>query len=401
MISNSNKENNMINKIIFSVIIVLFLMVPGLAAEKNDQAIKDESSLLNTSNELDNYFRSLSRGNCFNGSVLVANDGQVLLQGGYGYANKNTGSECSAWSEYYIASLTKAFTATAVLLLEQDGKLQVTDYLSEHLPIVNTEGYQYLQNLTIEQLLNMSANITDFLVLAFAQGLDISKPHTPDELFALLKNQQANPLNEGAPFAYCNSCYLILGMVIESVSGKTYREFLRERIIEPLNLWNTDYAAGVEGENQRPLGYDAFMCLTCDNNESINFSRLAPTLDPIVAFSAGGLTSTVIDLYRWQMELISGTSLNPASKSKMFTPFKYYDFYYGFGWYIHPYKVAGQPKTLIWHWGSYFGYHGFIAHLKEENITVILQLNFTSAANLPFQLLPIVREAIDIVLRGE
>lgn len=404
------KGGNMSKIKTLTFIMMFFMMVPGLWAAEADRPSSMENQVSDVSNvslELDNYFRSLSLDNCFNGAVLVARNGQILLQDGYGYADKEMGVECTVDDVYYIASLTKAFAATCILLLEQDGKLNIKDKLSQHLPAVNTGGYEYLKDLTIEQLLNMSANITNFLSIGFEEGFDFGQPHTPAEMFALLEqgrpnapiNPTAVPKNPGDDFTYCNSCYLVLGMVIEHVSGQTFNDFLEARIFQPLGLSNTAYATGDTWEDRRPAAYNPDTCLNCDSLQKINFAGKAAYLAPSNAFSAGCLSSTVTDLFKWQEMLLFGNLLTPESKDKMFEPFLYRNFYYGLGWYVHPYKVAGQVKKLIWHWGSYFGYHGFIAHLLDENIVVIIENNFSlNDFNYSLQSYPIVREAINIVL---
>ncbi|MCP5106326.1 MAG: beta-lactamase family protein, partial [bacterium] len=309
--------------------------------------------------ELRDHFRGLTDQGLFSGSVLVAKDDRVLYKEGLGVADYDTGQVNTPTTVYAIASMSKAFTAMSIMMLEERGLLSVNDKLSDYFP-----DYPYGDDITIHQLLNMSAGIPDFFTNIIASG-NFSNYHTPEEMLQYFVD---DPLvhEPGNGWAYCNSCFMFLGMIIEQVSGLTYRDFLQENIFDPLKMKHTSYEPNdLDFANKRAVGYDHIDVLP---------PPVSPYLNAGVAYSAGGVFSTVTDMYKWHRALETEQLLSAETLRKIFTPGLGN---YGYGWYIEYHDISGQERKLVWHWGSYLGYHGFIGRFVEDDVFIMLLLNFT------------------------
>jgi len=325
------------------------------------------------------YFRGLTDQGLFSGSVLVAREGNILYKEGLGLADYDTGRVNTPTTVYAIASMGKAFTAVSIMILEERGLLSVNDKLSDYMP-----NYPRGDEITIHQLLNMSAGIYNY---ARHPGLRISEYHSHEEMLQYFMNEPMEH-EPGTDWAYCNSCYFLLGMIVEQVSGMTYRDFLRVNIFEPLKMEHSGYDPdGFEFDNKKAVGYDHIQTVP---------PPVSITIHPTVTFSAGGIYSTVTDMYKWHRSFQTEALLSRDTLDRIFTPGLGN---YGYGWFIESHEVAGQEREMIWHWGSYLGYHGFIAHLPAEDIFILLQYNFTAPnPEDRYQALPYVKGAAEIIL---
>ncbi|MCP4157883.1 MAG: beta-lactamase family protein, partial [bacterium] len=321
------------------------------------------------------------------GSVLITKDGQVLLKEGYGTADYETGRPNRPNTIYAIASMSKAFTSMSVMILEERGLLSVNDTLDLYIA-----DYPNGENITLHHLLRMNAGIgvmldaDDPVVWA-----NISNYHTPMELLQYFRDD--SPLYEpGTQWNYCNSCYVLLGIIIEQVSGVTYGEFIRTNILDPLKMNHTSYDPLGIDFSHKAVGYD---------NLSTTPPPVSAYLHPSVTYSAGAIFSSINDMFKWQeafdmkkQELVTAETLQ-----RMFTPGLGN---YGYGWYIEYIDVCGQERKLYWHWGSYLGYHGFIGRLDDDGIFVLIQQNITSPSLYDQAvLMPKFKEVVEIILDSE
>lgn len=332
--------------------------------------------------ELRNYFEDLTRQGHFSGSVMIARGGEVMLKDGFGIADYETGRPNTQNTVYAIASTSKAFTAMAILMLEERGKLSLDDTVSQYVADVPRGD-----EITIHQMLNMTAGFYNFFNHPGLWDGSVSEYHTPEEMLQYFVDEPF--VNEpGEAWSYCNSCYHLLGMVVEAASGMTYRDFLQQHILSPLKMKHTSYDPdSVEFNNLKAVGYDHLQTVP---------PPVSLFLHPTVAFSAGGLFSTVNDMFKWHQALKTDTLVSYQTLEKIFTPGLGN---YGYGWYIEDHDVAGQQRTLRWHWGSYLGYHSFIAWLPQEDVYIHVILNFTSPnIGEQYQLLPVIKAAAEIVL---
>ena len=169
----------------------------------------------------------------FSGTVLLGVGDNVIYCDSYGYSDKKAKTENENGTVYQIASLTKQFTGAAVLLLQEQGKLSVTDKLSKYI-----SGYKYADKLTIENLLFMTSGLQDFADAYILDELDETKEYNSGEIFDFVKDYDLWN-TPGKVYEYCNTNYYLLGMIIEKASGKTYEEYVTENIFQPLGMTST------------------------------------------------------------------------------------------------------------------------------------------------------------------
>lgn len=300
--------------------------------------------------------KQLTAQNLPGASVAVVRDGKVLLAKGFGLANVETKTPATAETVYEIASLTKQFTAAAVMLLVEEGKVNL-----------DAPAAKYLENLpekwravTVRQLLNHTSGIKNYTAIA---TLDPKKEYAPKEL---LETVAAEPLEfaPGAAWTYSNTNYFLLGLLIEKVSGKTYGEFLRKRIFEPLGMRDSRFNDRRENIKFRAAGYKF---------ENAAFTPVE-LVSPQRSYAAGALLSTVADLAKWDAALNSEKLLKRASLEQMWTPAKLPDgktARYGFGWGVSRYRGL----DLVGHSGAIAGFSSNITRFIADKLTVIVLVN--------------------------
>lgn len=300
----------------------------------------------------------------FMGSVLVARGDEVVFQMSTGWANAEWEAANSASTRFRIGSITKQFTAAAILLLEERGKLAVDDPLAKHL-----EGTPAAwRRITLRHLLTHGSGVTDFTALPRNREWEIAAP-TPSQMLAVVG---AVPLgfSPGSEFAYSNSNYLLLGWVIERISGRTYREFLRQNIFEPLGLENSGYDSNVAVIPRRAAGYIS----------GARGLRNANYIDMRGPHAAGGLYSTTGDLHKWTRALFGGKLLRSESLAKMTAARGNYGFGLGIG------VKNGRQRCA--HAGGIRGFASFLAYFPASEVTIVVLANIEgpAAAQLAEQL---------------
>jgi len=301
---------------------------------------------------LDNYLLSVEKLGLFSGSVLVARDGQVLLDKGYGLADAARNLPNTPKTRFLIGSVTKQFTAMAILMLEAQGKLHVPDSICNYLP----DCPALWQPITLQELLTHSSGITNYTSLESFQSLVYSQT-TSAHMVQLIRDQPLD-FTPGTQWEYSNSNYLLLGLVVEHVSGQSYGDFLQQHILGPLGMtdtgygpWPADLAVGYLGVNH-PV-------------------RL---WDPSTALGAGGIYSTVDDLYLWDQALYTERLLPRAALDRMFSaqmPTGIASESYGYGWGID----RDHGHLVISHNGSLPGFESEIARYVDDHLTIIILSN--------------------------
>jgi CubicO group peptidase (beta-lactamase class C family) len=288
----------------------------------------------------------------FMGTVLVAKGDRLLINRGYGFADLEWNAPNTPDTRFRIASITKQFTAAAILILQERGKLKVEAPLSTYLP----DTPKAWNDVTIFNLLTHTSGILDFIHLAGFRSF-ATLPQRPEQLIAKIRDK---PLQfaPGSDRAYSNTGYLLLGMVIEKVSGVSYAQFVKENLLDPAGMRDSGYDTHAAVIHQRASGYT----YGPDGFEN------APYLDMSIPFAAGGLYSTTGDLLRWERALFGGKILSRASLEQMTTPFKQN---YGLGVVIQ--KLDGDK--IIQHTGSLEGFNSFLIHGERNNLVVVVLSN--------------------------
>lgn len=312
----------------------------------------------------------------FNGAALVAADGEVVFEAGFGQADMAWDVPNRPDTRFRISSTTKQFTAALVLTLVEEGRIEldgrVTDYLADY-PAAQGD------RVTIHHLLSHSSGIPSYTTPAFMADA-VRDPHPPDSLLALFSGL-ALEFEPGARWAYSNSGFILLGAIVETVTGKPYEVALRERVLDPLGLDDTGYGHYEEVIERLASGY----VRTEDG-----YAR-APYLDTTVPYSAGMLYSTVRDLYAWDQALYgAGPFRDSATTTLLFEPRArlppelsaeaHLPPSYAYGWFVGDVPVAGRKVRVIEHGGGIFGFATAFQRMPEERNTIILLDNTSSAS---------------------
>jgi CubicO group peptidase (beta-lactamase class C family) len=292
--------------------------------------------------------------------VLMTKGDAVLYRGAVGQADLELGVPLAPDQVFRIASVTKMFTAATVLKLAQQGKLSLDDKLSAYVPdIANGD------RITIRQLLNHTAGVSD-IVHTITPGFSRRDVDTA----TLLEDVKSRPpaFAPGTRWAYSNAGFILLGAVIEKVTGQPWYEAEQDQVIAPLGLKRTAYGAAAPLIPGRVAGY------TTDGQT--HGVRNANPISSSIPAAAGGLISTADDLAAWMRALVGGRVLDPASLAAMRTPAPDLPggspaYRYGLGLYL--WTVRGAP--MIGHTGQIDGFASMVAYLPDQDVTIVVLAN--------------------------
>lgn len=325
---------------------LLFLGVHALLAQL---AIEEVAAKAN------DYFRIQSELGRFSGAVLIGYKGKIVFERGYGLANYELKVPITPRTKFRLGSLTKAFTAAAILQLAEKDLLHVDDPISKYLP-----EYPSGEKITLHHLLTHTSGIPDLTALPEYPKFKLD-PTTLNRTIDLFRFRPLE-FEPGTKFHYSNSNYILLTAIIEKVSGRNYSDYLRESIFLPLNMLDTCYDDPNRIIKYRARGY------SLKDGELIN----APHIDMTVPAGAGGLLSTIEDLFAWDQGLRSDRILSPTSKAKMFTP---YIEDYGYGWVIKKFN----HHLIAQHSGGIEGFVSQMVRFLDEDLCLIILINFDFA----------------------
>lgn len=285
----------------------------------------------------------------FSGSVLIATGEKVILKQGFGRANFEHDCPNLPRTKFRIASLTKQFTAVSILLLQEEGLLQVNDQLSKFLP-----NYPQGEQITLHHLLSNTSGIPNIIFIPEIMHTTRNY-HSLDSLLSKIECQPLE-FTPGERFSYSNSGYIILGKVIEIVSGQSYADFLQARIFKVLEMSETGFDRYQSILKDRATGYT----LNGDGLENAEF------LDMSVMSASAGLYSTIEDLYRWERALYDSNFLSSALQKMLFTAHvKMNGKAYGYGWYLEEEQLS--------HDGMVYGFRSkLLRFLKDRTVLIIL-----------------------------
>lgn len=306
----------------------------------------------------------------FNGSALVAMNGKLLLKKGYGQANMEWGIPNQANTKHRLGSITKQFTAVLILQLANQGKVDLQANVSTYIPDYPKEAGD---KITVHHLLTHTAGVPNYTSFPDFFATKSRNPHTPEELVGVFSNLPLE-FTPGAQFAYSNSGYALLGVIVEKVTGKSYETALKEMIFDPLEMTNTGYDHHDRIIENRASGYQK------TGSTYIN----ADYLDMSIPYAAGSMYSTVEDLFLWDQALYTEKVLPKKYMDLMFTPYvEAFGMHYGYGWSVGkvPLGETGIEQDIITHGGGINGFNTLISRLPKDKEVVIL-LNNTGGANL-------------------
>ncbi len=309
---------------------------------------------------VDAIFADLTRGQTSGAAVLVARDGQVLFSKAYGFASLEHHVPVTPETKFRIGSITKQFTAAAILRLQEQGKLSVNDSLGKFIV-----DYPRGQEVTVHHLLTHTSGIHSYTSKAdFLQSVTV--PVKPAELIQSFKKDPFD-FDPGTKWFYNNSGYFLLGSIIEKVSGQSYAGYLKAQFFDPLGMKDTGVHDSTAILQHEAMGY----------SYDSNVLKKAPNWDMSRAGGAGALYSTIKDLYLWNEALFAGKVLGEAALKAAWTPVKTGgqqqppEEGYGYGWGIG--KLRGLPA--IAHGGGLQGFLSHLARYPAEKLTVVILAN--------------------------
>jgi len=293
----------------------------------------------------------------FSGSVLVARGGKPVFERSYGLANREWETPASADTRYRIGSITKQFTAVAILQLAEAGKLRLDDPVSEHYP----DATPAWAGVTIRHLLTHTSGIPSHPSFRGAFAGDARRDWTPDQIVALSRDK---PLTfpPGARFAYNNTGYDILGAIIERKSGQSYAAYLDQHVVGRAGLTQTRCEMTDDLVPRRAAGHVV----------SQGRVRNAPYVSPTLFYAAGCIVATTGDLVAWDRALHGGRVVGAASLAEMFRD---QGFHYGFGEFIQ----LDHGHRLWSHGGGLPGFASALNHYPDDGLTVVVLANVDQA----------------------
>lgn len=310
------------------------------------------------SDSIDALFSDFDRPGSPGASLTVIKDGTVLYSKAYGLVDVENNVRATTATNYRLASVTKQFTATAILKLVDQGKLSLGSRLTDVLPGTP----QYARDVRIRNLLNHTSGLDDYEdFVPDSQTVQVLDA----DVLKLLSKIDSMYFPAGTKFRYSNSGYALLALVVEAVSGQPFAVFLKQNIFEPLGMDHTvAYQNGISTVDNRAFGHsrtDRGFIRTDQSNTS-------------AVLGDGGIYSSVDDLFKWDQDLYGSRVISAWLRRQSFTPGALNDgtrTTYGFGWYIEPYKNF----TSVYHTGSTRGFRNAIFRLPDQHLTVIILTN--------------------------
>ena len=361
-------------------VILLSFAAPG--------RLQGQSSETPTAKKIDALFSGVTSPDAPGIAVLVRQNGKTVFERGYGVRDLRTKTKIDTHTNFRLASFTKQFTAMAIMLLVHDGRLRYDDKLTKVFP----EFPAYGKDITIRHLLNHTSGLPDYEDLMDAEEKEKGPLWTPEhqiqdaEVLQLLEKASSGFFAPGTSWAYSNSGYVVLGLIVAKVSGKPFGDFLSERIFAPLHMEHTlMYVKGKNEVTNRAYGH------TKQKETEIFEERdQSPTSG---TQGDGGIYTSLEDLTKWDDALRNHTLLSAEEMQPAITPAKLRDgspthwpetphgdngtpgkpVSYGFGWFVDPY----QGRARMWHTGGTIGFRTVNERFVNEEITIIILCNRT------------------------
>ncbi len=287
-------------------------------------------------------------------AVLVVRDGFVVFRRAYGCADLEQGVAATPASDFRLASMTKQFTAAAVLLLAQDGRLSLDDPVRRWLPSLPAAT----DAVTLRQMLTHTSGLLDYEELI---PVDATQQVHDADVLHLLESQDRTYFPPGSSYRYSDTGYALLALVVARASGTDFASFLRQRIFTPLGMrGSVAYEAGVTDVPHRAFGYSTDAGKWVRTDQSLTSAVLGD----------GGVYSNIEDLARWDAALYDSRLLSEATRRAAFTGATATDdpaVRYGFGW-----RITG---ATVWHSGETVGFRNVIVRWPQRHFTVVVLTN--------------------------
>lgn len=299
-------------------------------------------------------------------SLAVVRNGKVVKAAGYGVADLELNVPVRPQTIFEAGSITKQFTASAVMLLVEDGKVRLDDSIAKYFP----EAPDSFKAITVWNLLTHTSGLPDYWgdteASAYTKGIvDFRREYTDDEL-ARAYFATALDFRPGERWSYCSSGYNLLGILIRRVTGRTYSEFLRERIFAPLDMDATRVFSWADIVPDRARGYDLVAGAWKNTGSWMSQS--------VMSGADGGLLTNVLDLAKWDAALYSDRVLRRGTRDAMWAPLDLPTGSAssgGIGWFI----AQAHGHRVIYHTGGGYGFYADISRYVDDGLTIIVMTN--------------------------
>jgi len=324
--------------------------------------------------KIDSFLIAFGKAMTFNGNVLIAEKGNVIFNKSFGIANQTTGEKLNYNSIFELASVTKQFTAMAIVLLKEQGKLKYDDKISKYLPELG------FYNITIRHLLTHTSGLAEYAEV-LDTAFDKSKIATNKDVIELYsKLKPGLQFEPNTKWEYSNTGYVFLASIIEKVTGMPYGKYLEKAIFKPLKMTNTFvYNRRYSPKKVNNYAYGYFYS---DSLKKYLLPDSIPDVKKVIwldgTYGDASLNSTVIDLLKWDRALYGTKLVSAKAKNEIFTAYELQDSTktdYGFGWFIEDNGVYGK---LTYHRGGWPGYRTIIDRHTDNDKTIIVLLNYVN-----------------------
>ncbi len=308
--------------------------------------------------KVDELFASYDKTTSPGCSLAIIQDGEILYTRGYGMANLEHSIPNQPWTRFYLASMSKQFTAFCIALLEEEGKLNLDDDIRKWLP----EIPQYQTPITVQHLVHHTSGLRDYLGLSFMAGHPMDDLITEPETLELLSRQKELNFNPGDEYLYSNTGYILMSMIVARASGKSFRQYANEMIFQPLGMKHTHvHDNHLEMVPQRATGYSPARA---------SYHLSVPNFDMV---GDGGIYSCVLDLYKWDQNFYHNKlgKGRPELIERVLSTLKLNDGsdnHYAFGLMVEQYKGLLEVN----HGGAYGGYRTEMIRFPEQHFSVIV-----------------------------
>jgi len=326
----------------------------------------DKAVMAKKANIIDSVFSTLQTKAGFNGCVLYGEKGRLVFKRAYGYDFFKTKERLTVSSAFQLASVSKMFTAMAIMIMKEEGLLNYDDSVRQYIPELPYAG------ITIRHLLNHRSGLPDYM--HFSDNLwDQTKPLTNEDMIRVMaENQPPRYFSPGNGFDYCNSNYALLASVVERITKKPFDQFIREKIFDPLKMDDSfiyHLEKGQEIPQHVPVGVAGHRSSRSIPSEELNHYQNGVVGDK-------GVYSTVEDLFKWDQALYQGLLVSDATLNEAFTEgsprFSKWRDNYGFGWRLS----ADHPNT-VYHFGWWKGFRSYFIRDLDQEKTIIVLTNTT------------------------
>ncbi len=360
-----------------ATLLMLMLMPVNLAnAQGSEEAAKSKA--------IDAILSAVTQPEAPGVAAIVKENGLVIFEKGYGVRKLGTADKINAETNFRLASVTKEFTAMAIMLLVKDGKVRYDERLTEIFP-----GFPaYGKYITVRHLLNHTGGLPDYEDLMDREEKtngprwSAERQIQDDEVLSLLEKQTEGKFPPGTSWAYSNSGYVVLGLIVEKAAGVPYGEFLRKRIFAPAGMTHSvAYQNGKNEIGQRAYGNSK------ENGKWVETDQSATS----ATLGDGGVYSNLTDMSKWDEALQKRMLLSEEEMAPARMPAKLSDgsephwpleedgdnlapgkpVSYGFGWFLDP--LNGHPR--MWHTGTTMGFHNVIQRFTKDGLTIVILSN--------------------------